>query len=77
MGCFVGLLTQRGALQHAKPVLFVRYGETQPGHGDPLLDQRLGAYENVQVPIGGHPREFPLAGGLGAAGYQTGRHGPR
>ena len=46
------LLQQRGALQHAEPMLFVHDRKTQPGEDDVLLQERVSARHQMDAARG-------------------------
>ena len=66
----VALLAELGPLHDAEAVLLVDDDQAEAGEGNLLLDQRVGADQDVDLAGGGHVQDFllPLAGR--AAGEQ-------
>ena len=56
-------LSQCGALLYTKAVLLVYHKETGIGKGHVALDQRMGAAENIDLPVGHRLLDLPLFSG--------------
>ena len=70
----LGFFGQQAPLPHPEAVLLVHHGQTQPGKGDSLAEDGVGAHHEVGfvVPDGG--QRGAAGGGLHAAGQQGDPH---
>ena len=62
---------EQQALMHAETVLLVDDGQSEVMEGDALLEQRMGADDDVDLAIGQAFQHLPAAGALLAAGEQS------
>ena len=69
----VGLARQNAALPHAKAVLFVHNGQTQPGELHALAEDGVGTHDEVGLVVPDGGEGGAACGGFHAAGEQ--QHG--
>ena len=68
VGGGLALAAEGGALHDAEAMLFIDYGECEVGYFHGLLDEGVGAYDDVEVAVGGTLLKFGAEGLAGAAG---------
>ena len=71
MGLILPGAAQGGALFDAEAVLLIGDGEGQVGQFDAVLDDGVGADEEVEVSLGRHAEDLATGRGAGAAGEEA------
>ena len=73
----LGFFGQQAPLPHPEAVLLVHHGQTQPGKGDPLAEDGVGAHHEVGLVVPDGGQRGAAGGGFHAAGQQGDPHPER